>query len=252
MNSPPVPDPTAAKAANTDDPIGLVAAFSWEVRRLLHRQSGVRKNGRVFSFSVGDRPVHLIVAGMGTENSYREARQLLERFRVRGLVTLGFAGALADSLILGDIVVADRVLDQRTGEQFDSDCELWPIETAHRGGLLSATEFIASVAEKRRLAGEWSAVAVDMESAGVARAAAESGVAFSVIKAITDTAAQSISIDFARCRSEHNGLSLWKIVKEGMRISGGIRTLWRLALGAHVAAGSLAAALGSPESRGTR
>ena len=241
-------------------PIGLVAALSWEVRPLLRRQSGagrVEKDGPVYSFLARETPVHLTVAGVGAENAYRAARRLLDRYRVRGLVTIGFAGGLADSLNAGDIVLADHVTDQRTGERFDCSGELslnglGPIEHAHRGGLLSVMEVVTAAAEKRKLAGKWGAVAVDMESAGVGRAASESGVAFAAVKAITDTAMQSISFDFARCRSEHNGLSFWKIAREGMRTSQAIRDVWMLAKGARIAARALAEALGSAELRGTR
>ena len=233
-------------------PIGMVAALSWEVRPLLSRQSGARKQGTVHSFLARGIPVRLAVAGVGAENAYREARRLLERYRVRGLVTIGFAGGLVDSLNAGDIVAADRVLDQRSGEQFDCSSGLWPTENARHGVLLSAAEVITSAAEKRNLADQWGAVAVDMESAGVARAAREAGVEFAAVKAITDTSRQSISFDFARCRSDDNRLSFWKIIREGMRTSQTIRDMWMLAKGARVAARELAAALGSPELRGTR
>lgn len=246
------PPRSADGAGKAKASIGLVAAVPWEVRPLLRRQNGVQKDGAVYSLLVGGMPAHLIVAGMGAENAYRAARRLVERFGAGGLVTIGFAGALADSLAPGDIVVADQVLDQRTGERFACTSEAWPIRNARRGGLLSAAEVISAAAEKRALAGQWGAVAVDMESAGVGRAAAESGVPFSAIKAITDTAAQSISIDFANCRSDDNRLSYWKIVREGVRTSQSIRDLWMLAGGARVAARALAAALGLPELRGTR
>jgi nucleoside phosphorylase len=254
VNPPPAPDATAGQV---EAPIGVVAAFSWEVRPLLQRQSEMRqsrteKNGPVYSFIARGIPVHLSVAGMGAENAYREARRLVERFRVRGLVTIGFAGGLVDSLAVGDIVLPDHVQDQRTGERFDCNGGIWPVETGRRGGLLSATEVITSAAEKRSLAGKWGAVAVDMESAGVARAAAECGVAFSAIKSISDTSVKSISFDFARCRRDDNGLSFWKIIREGMRTPSTIRDLWLLARDARVAARALADALGSPELRGTR
>ena len=249
MIAPPAPDlgPHPAKA-----PLGLIAAFFWEVRPLLRRQNGVEQDGSVYSFSLRGEPVWLSIAGMGAENSCRAARSLLERGRVRGLITLGFAGALADSLAPGEVVIADCVFEQQSRERFDCDAKLFPVGGVRRGSLLSATEVIASAAEKRRLAREWGAVAADLESAGVARAAAQAGVPFCAIKAITDTSAQSISIDFARCRSEDKGLSVRKIVREAMRSARGIRDVWMLARGARGAARSLAAALGSADPRGTR
>jgi adenosylhomocysteine nucleosidase len=161
-------------------------------------------------------------------------------------VSIGFAGGLAESLAPGDIVAADRVADARTGEAFDCSDALWPVENAHVGGLLCATRVIASAVEKRSLGGEWNAVAVDMESAGVARAASEGGVAFAAIKAITDAAGQSISIDFARCQSDDKRFSLRKIMIEGLRTPNGILDLWTLARGARAAARALAVTLCAP------
>ncbi len=86
---------------------------------------------------------------------------------------------------------------------------------------------------------------VDMESAGVARAALLGGVPFCAIKSITDSVEQSISIDFERCQREHEKLSGWNIVREGIRSLSGVKDLWRLAGSSRRAAGGLAAALGS-------
>ena len=249
VSAPPAPD---LGAGREQAPFGLVAAFSWEVRPLLRRQNGVARDGPFYSFWLRGQPVWLAVAGMGAEHSFRAARDLVERGRVRGLVTLGFAGALADSLAPGEIVIADQVLDQQSGARFACDGELFPMGGARRGNLLSVSSVITAAAEKRRLAREWGAVAADMESAGVARAAAQAGVPFCAIKAITDTSGQSISIDFTRCRSEHNGLSVRRIMREALRSPRGIRDMWMLAHGARAAARSLAAALCPADSRGTR
>ena len=238
--------------AKATGPIGLLAAVRWEVHPWLRGRSGVRKNGPVHSLTIHGLPVHVTVAGVGAENACREAHRMVDQFRVAGLVSIGFAGGLADFLRPGDIVSANCVVDQSTGERFECSPNLWPLETGYQGGLLCAAEVICSAEEKRSLAGQWGAVAVDMESAGVARAAAERGVAFAALKAVTDTSSQSISIDFAHCRSEDNELSFWKIIREGVRTSQTIRDFWMLARGARVASRALAAALDSPELRVTR
>jgi adenosylhomocysteine nucleosidase len=203
----------------------------------------VRKEGGSFSFNVAGETVKLAVAGVGVENSYKAARDLIERFGVRRIVSIGFAGALTGPLHVGDVVVADRVLDVRTGAKFDCGSEPWPIAGARRGALLCSAEVITAAAEKRALAEKWTALAVDMESAGVAHAAAERGIEFAAVKAITDTSDQSIAIDFARCRSDDKGFSLRKIVAEGIRRPHGIRDLWMLATAARVAARALAVVL---------
>ena len=245
VSSPPVSDLLAQR---TLPPIGIVAAFSWEVRLLLRKQNGVKRLGpQLYSFRLGEDPALLAIAGMGAENSFRAAWDLFERFAPRALCTLGFAGALVESLVPGDVILAEKVLDQETGRQFDCRDDLLPLPGIRRGNLLSVSGVITSAAEKRRLAQKWGAVAVDMESAGVARAAAEAGVAFCAIKSITDSRDQSISIDFERCRSEHGQLSLFQMAREGLRSPQRIRDLWTLAHGARLAARSLAAALSSAQ-----
>lgn len=245
MSAPPVSDLSAQRAL---PPIGIVAAFSWEVRLLLRKQNGVKRLGpQLYSLRLGEDSALLAIAGMGVENSFRAARDLVERFAPRALFTLGFAGALVESLVPGDVILAEKVLDRETGRQFDCRDDLLPLPGIRRGSLLSVSGVITSAAEKRSLAQKWGAVAVDMESAGVARAAAEAGVAFCAIKSITDSRDQSISIDFERCRSEYGRLSLFKMAREGMRSPQRIKGLWTLAHGARLAARGLAAALSSAQ-----
>src|SRR3990167_8454471 len=114
VNLLPIPEPISRDARA---PVGLVAAFSWEVRPLLRRQNRIERDGPFYSLSLQGEPVWLALAGMGAENSFRAARNLLERFAPRALVTLGFAGGLVESLNAGDVIVADRVLDQETRER---------------------------------------------------------------------------------------------------------------------------------------
>ncbi|OFW00326.1 MAG: hypothetical protein A3G20_01435 [Acidobacteria bacterium RIFCSPLOWO2_12_FULL_59_11] len=224
--------------------LGIVAALRWEVQPLLRKRFHVRRlYDNVYSLELGQDLVVLSIGGISAQNSFRAARELAEKFQVQGLLTLGFAGGLAESLLPGDVVMADRVVDLATGEQFPCRGDLLPVRVAQRGVLLSANRVIGSAAEKRRLGKDWGAVAVDMESAGVARAAALTGVPFGAIKSITDISGQSISIDFQGCQSEHGVLSAFRMVQKGIQSWQAIRDLWALGLGARLAARNLAAAL---------
>jgi hypothetical protein len=84
-----------------------------------------------------------------------------------------------------------------------------------------------------------------MESAGVARAALDAGLPFAAVRSITDASSQSFAIDFQRCRSEHGGLSYWKIVWEAFKSPRGIQDLMQLAGNSRRAAGNLALAIAS-------
>jgi len=189
------------------------------------------------------QPVLLTIGGAGGENSFRAAQSLARGAPLSGLVTIGFAGGLAPRMKPGEVVLGDQVLDATTGERFPCDTSLLPVGFHRRGVLLSVSAVVATSVQKRSLGEKWGAVAVDMESAGVARAAAQAHLPFGAVKSITDTAEQSLSIDFARCRSEDKGFNLGAIVWQGLASRRGIADLIRLAWNARQAAGALAAAL---------
>ena len=242
--------PRHAGTGSGSEMLGMVAAFRWEVQPLLRKQSRAGQNphvkglqSKLYSLTLGGEPVVLAIAGAGAENSFRVARELAENFPLRGLATLGFAGALVPGLRAGDIILGDHVLDEATGERFDCQSDLFPVRFTRRGSLLSVDGVVSSAAQKLRLGEQWGALAVDMESAGVARAAALAGLPFGALKSITDSAEESLSIDFSRCRREDKNFSFWAIARQGISTSKGARDLWRLAWSSRQAAGRLAAAL---------
>ena len=224
--------------------IGIVAAYQWEIRPLLRNRKQVKRlNSKLYSLTLRGEPVVLAIAGAGAENAFQAARNLAGAFSLRGLATMGFAGALASGLKPGDVILGDRVFDETTRERFECQSDLLPVRFIRRGSLLSVAGVVTSSARKLQLGKDWGALAADMESAGVARAAALAGLPFCAIKAITDSAEQSLSIDFNRCQSDDGGLSSWAVVKQALTTLGGARDLWRLAQGSRQAAGTLAAAL---------
>ena len=59
-------------------------------------------------------------------------------------------------------------------------------KTLHFGPVFGSDTIIATGSEKQRIGREYKALAVDMESHGVARAAQGSGIAFGALRAIAD------------------------------------------------------------------
>jgi adenosylhomocysteine nucleosidase len=224
--------------------VAIIAAYRQEVGALLRRQGNVRRLGdKRFSLWLHGRPVALAIAGAGAENAYRTAHELIQTFSAAGVISIGFAGGLSDSLGVGELLVAAEVIDEGTGERFPCRRDLLPVELGVPGILLSTDAVVNSAAAKRALAARWNALAVDMESSGVARASKELKVPFGAIKCITDAASQSMAIDFRHCRSDDGGLSTWKVVREGMTSPQGILDLWKLAGSSRRAASKLALAL---------
>jgi len=133
---------------------------------------------------------HLVArSGADTARAERAARDLVAR-GVRGLVSFGLAGGLADEMRPGDAIVPAEVILE-DGRPVFVDGE-WGRATGASGTLLAVDHAVSSVTEKRELARRTGAFALDMESGAVARVALEHGLPFIVVRAIADPAGRSL------------------------------------------------------------
>jgi adenosylhomocysteine nucleosidase len=101
---------------------------------------------------------------------------------LRALVSAGFCGALSPELRVGDLVAPDEVRDEASGESFAPDPEMLAAAPGARGTLVSAVRLARTPADRARLDG----LAVDMESAALARASRAAGIPFLALRAVTD------------------------------------------------------------------
>jgi hopanoid-associated phosphorylase len=113
------------------------------------------------------------------------------------LVSFGIAGGLKPGLRAGDIVLSTEVIDDdRRWLSSDSlrprISELVEELGAIEGPVLGAQIALATKRDKRQAWRATGAVAVDMESVVVARAAAALGIPFVVLRAIADPAAREL------------------------------------------------------------
>jgi len=123
-------------------------------------------------------------AGMGTARASLAIEAALALGPASELISVGFAGACDPRFHIGDVIHPSILIDARTGERFFL---AEPTTT-------DAAEIVVTVADpagpvaKQRLSISYSASAVDMEAAAVARIAQAHGLPFSAIKAISDEA----------------------------------------------------------------
>lgn len=135
-------------------------------------------------------------AGAGTpDGTERAIRSLIEQ-GVPGLVSFGIAGGLAPNLASGTLIApaAVRGLDDEA-HWVDVEWHARLTRAAHAagfplvvGGILGAEEIAASAADKSRLHAATHAIAVDLESHRVARAAERARLPFLVFRVIADAA----------------------------------------------------------------
>jgi adenosylhomocysteine nucleosidase len=143
-------------------------------------------------------PVRIGRLGETAPRAARALRRLLAAGLgdVRAVLVVGVAGGLGE-LAPCDLVVADRVTDTE-GEAPPPDpgwLDALPSDLGRRGTLVSAARVAAGAAEKQGLGARHGpeARAVDLETAALARVAAEHGLPYLVLRAISDTADETMA-----------------------------------------------------------
>jgi adenosylhomocysteine nucleosidase len=181
-------DPAGDPAASP--PLAVIAALGVEHAAL------ARASGR--------RPIpgiEIVQSGPGERRAERAARDAIAR-GARALVSWGLAGGLAPHLDAGAIVAPREVIDSG-GRAFAVTADwhaalvaaIGDREVAGLRSILTVTAALESPRAKQAAALATGAEAADMESGAIARAALESGVPFTVVRVIVDTAADSLPPD---------------------------------------------------------
>ncbi len=165
--------------------VGIVAALEREVRPLLKQKERgwrIREEehaSRKFRFYEKDDVV-LVCGGIGAEAARRAAEAMIELYSPGVIYSAGFAGALDEKLQVGDVLLPRRVVNAGDGSSVEME-----IGDGVDGVLVSFAA-VAGKAQKEKLRKSFSAHAVDMEAAAVARAAQARGVRFATVKVISD------------------------------------------------------------------
>ena len=164
----------------------------------------------------------MTATGEGATLARRGLEDLLGRFPVDRLLTLGVAGGLTPDLAAGSVVVARQVWNETSA--LPPPEARWVDAVLERSAAVEATvistpRIIGDAAAKaelwRRAGGEGSGV-VDLESAALARAAADHGLPYLVIRAVSDTAAETLPVDFERFRDRDGRILQWKVLLQAL------------------------------------
>jgi len=160
------------------------------------------------------------------------------------LVSFGIAGGLSPDLKPGDIVLSSEVIDGDRrwvgGDSLRAQIdELVGRIGAVEGAVLGAQTVIAGERDKRRAWQETGAIAVDLESAAVARAGAALGIPFIVLRAIADPAARDLPPAALAPLRDDGTPSLGRVVRSVMRRPRQLPTLFAVAREARQALAAL-------------
>ncbi|MBM3945813.1 MAG: hypothetical protein FJ315_00215 [SAR202 cluster bacterium] len=187
--------------------LAIIAAMEEEVGSFRRRGRWVRDDSlgmRAWrAAAAGERPKLLAVTGVGRRAAEEGVERLLTVKGVDVVLSVGFAGGLAPGARRGDLTVAERVRpwptrpdtntasDERLTALADSCCTHRRLPVS-RGTWLTVESAVVTVEEKQRLARETGAVAAEMESYWLARAAAQAGVPFLGVRVVLDDARSEV------------------------------------------------------------
>jgi nucleoside phosphorylase len=196
---------------------------AWQKRRQFHLLD--YQGLKLRKAKIADADVVVMITGVGAPAAARAMDLMLgmadrdQYFDV--CISSGLAGALCDTLHVGDIVAPKELLAERqyadlTTDHLNVDLGLREHALAHGAKsancLLSTDQVLVKASQKKSCASR--AQSVDMESFEIVRQATAWGARSVVVRAISDSANEDLPINFNRTLSNKNQVSLAKVLVE--------------------------------------
>ncbi|HWF68474.1 MAG TPA: hypothetical protein VG187_02695 [Mycobacterium sp.] len=212
--------------------IAFVCAMPMELRPL-RRRLGLRKTGSGYAGQIGDRPVTAVITGIGTALAHAATVRLLDTVDVEWVIVVGIAGAIENQTPIGTLVLPEVVVSAADGSEYRPT----PLRIGNAYGKLCTTdELLLDPALHADLRAQ-GVVALDMETAAVAKVCDERGVPWSVVRAISDRAGDgSVDADIVGLSHPNGRPNLSAVARYLVKHPGALPRLGRLGKGADLAA----------------
>lgn len=228
--------------------IGIIGAMEEEVAALkdaMEVQETTEQASMTFCKGIlCGKEVVIVRSGIGKVNAGICAQILVDRFKADTLINTGIAGSLDAKIDIGDMVISTDALhhDMDATEfgypigqiprmeelSFPANEKLLkkavlasekanPDIHTFTGRIASGDQFIASREIKDRIVENFHPLCVEMEGAGIAQAAYLNQVSYVIIRAISDKADNSASVDYPTFERQAIAHSV-RLVKELLTI----------------------------------
>lgn len=166
--------------------IAFICAMPMELRPL-RRQLRLRKSELGYAGGIGDRPVTAVITGIGTALAHAATVRLLDAVDVERVIVVGIAGAVENQTPIGTVVLPELVVSGADGsEHRPTPLQVGLGNLAH-GKLWTTDEALFDPAMHADLRAH-GVVALDMETAAIAKVCDDRDVPWSVVRAISDRA----------------------------------------------------------------
>ena len=214
-----------------DHGVVVLAAMARELRPLA-RALGLQP-GPVGGLPAWRGPrVVAVAVGVGPERARAGANQVLDAVEARLVLVTGLAGALDPALVVGDVVRPSAVVDVRTARVL-----VPPLRDVARSGVLATVERVHLGSGHPRGAATRAQLpdgvtAVDMETAAIAAVAEARGIAWDVVRGISDVAG-ALTPDIAALLSPEGHVHVLAAARLVLRRPQTLGRLVRLGVGAN-------------------
>ena len=207
--------------------LGIIGAMKAEVAQLkqeMNQPEVVTVAGMEFyRGTIGEKEVVVVQSGIGKVSAALCVQVLADRFGVDGVVNTGIAGSLKAEINIGDIVVSTDAIqhdmdatgfgyepgviprmpvscfeaDKRLVKAAEDACkEAVPEVGVFAGRIVSGDQFISDRQVKNRITAQFGGMCTEMEGAAIAQAAYLNSIPFVIIRAISDKADDSATVDY--------------------------------------------------------
>ena len=208
--------------------VGLIVALPGEKRTLTNARI---PSGRFLHLN--DNTL-ICVSGVGPEKA-AAAAALLVNAGCGALLSWGCAAAIAADLNPGDLIVPE-VICGANGSVYHADLiwrnnlldRLSDYQNVHAGAIAESLILVETAADKRALRDQTGALALDMESAAIAKQATRYNLPFVTIRAIADPAIMSLPRPVAVSIDQNGDVNLARLLFSIAREPGAIPGMIRL------------------------
>ena len=172
----------------------------------------------------------IAMTGGGDSVSLRQKLDALHG-DIKGVISVGLAGGLSPLLKVGEVVIADQVIqDRETWRCSDA----WRVALAaklvgaHQGSVAASNTILENAKAKAALYEDTGALTVDMESAVAGRFAAARHLPFAVLRVVSDDAAHALPPAALVAMKPDGGIALSRVLgsllRHPLQVGGLIRT----------------------------
>ena len=206
--------------------LGIIGAMEIEVNRIKEQMEDVSVTDKAgMSFFEGKwngNDVVVVRSGIGKVNAAVCAQILADTFHADAIINTGIAGSLKNEINIGDIVLstdaiqhdmdaqgfgyAPCVIPQMEVSDFQADeklielakkccAEVCPDIQVFTGRVVSGDQFISDKKKKEWLSSQFEGLCAEMEGAAIAQASYLNHVPFLIIRAISDKADDSETME---------------------------------------------------------